>query len=513
MYMRPGLPVVPRAPPRMSYLGRSGEPVRVPATRIHALTQRTASASSHVVPVFSVHQRHQVAISGDGQQVFFFDDRVRTLRLSRFDVPRGDPPDTDLTSSIASFDPSTIDELLTAAMQVRLVCIFHDIESDRVVFITQVTPLADEEAEGEDGLRQHGWLVIHKIAPSLDPTTYTTLRIDLRSNWSAKNRRESLFVRRNAVALNRHTVYLNSTDRIKVVGGARGTSVVFAGTARSGGSLNKLSDARLVAVNYATGTVAILSSAGARGRRVEIALGTNAFGWLDFKYEPTGDRLVVRKSYGTDDERGSDLEVYNLDHRDAALVASFGKLCLSIKATALNYMEILANGDALFRVAVYQTPIRLVLADLSVDGPVDDSTMQQVNTATATNGIKSWYIVRYSLMDAVTDGSEVLQVQDLFMFLKLGGGTSTLLNPENLLVSQGVDPRRRMVVYTSSGFEIWELGRYIPEFVWTPSTHGSAPRATRRVVATFTELRTLADPTNAITLLPNELLFEIYQYL
>jgi len=50
-------------------------------------------------------------------------------------------------------------------------------------------------------------------------------------------------------------------------------------------------------------------------------------------------------------------------------------------------------------------------------------------------------------------------------------------------------------------------------FTWRPDRHRYAPRWMKRTVSTMTMIRSLVDDSSAMSMIPNELLFEIFSFL
>jgi len=50
-------------------------------------------------------------------------------------------------------------------------------------------------------------------------------------------------------------------------------------------------------------------------------------------------------------------------------------------------------------------------------------------------------------------------------------------------------------------------------FTWRPDRHRYAPSWMKQAVSTMTMIRSLVDECSAMSMIPNELLFEIFSYL
>jgi len=51
------------------------------------------------------------------------------------------------------------------------------------------------------------------------------------------------------------------------------------------------------------------------------------------------------------------------------------------------------------------------------------------------------------------------------------------------------------------------------KFVWRPDLHRYAPSSIKQAILTMTMIRSLVDESNAMSMIPNELLFEIFSFL
>jgi len=50
-------------------------------------------------------------------------------------------------------------------------------------------------------------------------------------------------------------------------------------------------------------------------------------------------------------------------------------------------------------------------------------------------------------------------------------------------------------------------------FTWRPDLHRYAPSSIKQAVSTMTMIRSLVDERSAMSMIPNELLFEIFSFL
>ena len=89
----------------------------------------------------------------------------------------------------------------------------------------------------------------------------------------------------------------------------------------------------------------------------------------------------------------------------------------------------------------------------------------------------------------------------------------------SLFVGNVAFDEHRGLVAVNRGNQVSVLGanQWLPgTFVWQPDRHCYAPAAIKAVVRTITMLRSLSGGTrhaDALSLIPNELLFEIFSYL
>jgi len=81
-------------------------------------------------------------------------------------------------------------------------------------------------------------------------------------------------------------------------------------------------------------------------------------------------------------------------------------------------------------------------------------------------------------------------------------------------VDVAIDDEHRVLFIDSlrSCVSVIGAGQWLPKFMWSVARHAVAPRRLKQQVVTLTQIRSLEHGT-AWSLLPNELLFEIFQYL
>jgi len=78
------------------------------------------------------------------------------------------------------------------------------------------------------------------------------------------------------------------------------------------------------------------------------------------------------------------------------------------------------------------------------------------------------------------------------------------------------DEHRGLIAF-SAGHRVHVIGanQWLPDtkFTWRPERHRDAPSSMKRAVSTMTMIRSLADESDVMSMIPNELLFEIFSYL
>ena len=77
------------------------------------------------------------------------------------------------------------------------------------------------------------------------------------------------------------------------------------------------------------------------------------------------------------------------------------------------------------------------------------------------------------------------------------------------------DERRGLIAFTA-GNQVHVIGanQWLADtFTWRPDRHRYAPRWMKRAVSTMTMIRSLVDESSAMSMIPNELLFEIFSFL
>ena len=82
---------------------------------------------------------------------------------------------------------------------------------------------------------------------------------------------------------------------------------------------------------------------------------------------------------------------------------------------------------------------------------------------------------------------------------------------------QGVafDEHRGLIAFTTS-CQVHVIGanQWLPDtFVWRPDLRRYAPKSIKRAILTMTMIRSLADESSVMSMIPNELLFEIFSFL
>jgi hypothetical protein len=102
----------------------------------------------------------------------------------------------------------------------------------------------------------------------------------------------------------------------------------------------------------------------------------------------------------------------------------------------------------------------------------------------------------------------------LVAFTHSGDFISSFLCGHDHPTAAAFDENRGLIAYSSSnGVRAIGTNRWLPDtYVWGPNRHRHADRAVRQVVAALTSVRTLA-PESPVSLLPNELLFMIFELL